>query len=288
MSHPIDADDLFEAALSGLPPVGAVADHLADGCETCEAELLRSERWLAEMAASAEPIEPSPAVAERLAARVRQDPGTHESTPSSRGISWALAAALAALAFGAGYWASFQLDGQPQRALAEERQAQLSERDATLAELRLSLEETEERLEEQDEELASIELELDTLRSAVQTVSAEDVQVLILQAAEPDSRFGESRARVFWEWEDYTCVVRAEGLPAASAGQQYILWVTTEAGEKIRVGELHLEGRGLATLFGRLPKDGGQVISATITEEAESAGSEPEGPVRFTGVVEGA
>ena len=75
----------------------SVEEHLAAGCDTCDAELLKLSKTLETMAESDEPIEPSDIVRARTLRSIEARTGSEQPTGLSGGWRAAIAAGLVLL-----------------------------------------------------------------------------------------------------------------------------------------------------------------------------------------------
>jgi len=279
------APDIFLYAAGVLEGEEAqeMAAHLRGGCQRCEAEFAEAEARLSKLYASLDAVEPSDVVRARLLARVAEEPA---ASPARRGArsGWArlaLAAGLAA-AVAAGLTAAL-MDRFAAEPLRTEIARLESESDSLLAarqDLEERIAELQEMQAEQDSELADLEEALELHEQLAVLLRAPDLQVLALAAAGTQTG---AWARIFWEWEDYSCYLHAMGLAAPPEGRVYVLWLLTEDGSWVRAGELALVGAGEANFFTRLPRDTGRVRRAQITLELPAEVDEPSGAVQLSG-----
>jgi hypothetical protein len=286
MSHPSRRDDLVLYAAGALegPDRESLEAHLRGGCAVCGADLAAAEAVASELALSPAPVEPPPSVKARLLERVAQSSGARAPSPravSARGAL--LAAGLAALA-AAGIVPALveRFVAAPLRERAsgaEERASVLTEE---LAALGAERDELRAQVAEQDEELAALEASAESDAELIRFLRAPGLQSVALTATD---RQPNASARVFWEWEDYTCHLHASGLLPLGPEQVYVLWLHTEDGGAIRVGTFLPDAEGEAALFARLPRDVGRVVRTTVTAEASGAGEQPSGTIQLAAAV---
>jgi hypothetical protein len=93
----------------------------------------------------------------------------------------------------------------------------------------------------------------------------------------------DASARVYWDWDEYSCYVVAEGLPAVEGSLSYALWLYTDEDELLLAGRFPGSGSTPASFFAMLPKDMGHVVRAVVTLEPEPAGEAPTGAALLAG-----
>jgi hypothetical protein len=234
-------------------------DELGDVLDAREREELA-----ARLAMAVEPVEPDPAVRARVMERIlraRPPAPARLPAPARRRLHPLVAAGLAALLT----WTVMSGGTAPVPDAGTGPAAEL-------AEVREEVADLEAQLEEQDEEIAALEGELDRAREALSVLGARRVErVDLVSASHP-----EAGARVYWDWDEYSCWFVAEGLPAPAAGRRYVLWLFTDEDQLIQAGGFG-GGAGESTFFAMLPKDLGKVVRAVVTEESDPAGAAPTG-----------
>jgi hypothetical protein len=263
----------------------ALRAHLATGCVECAAHLAEARALDAALAlaATGEPVpralreellrRAGPAADPARAPARRAQPGRIGRLALAAGLAAAIAAPLGWLL--------------ASRRHASERDAQaaaLAEIRTRTAALEEELAEAREEQEELDSELGDLEvrsrgLESDLKRAERQVAMLSHPGLVTLELQ--GTRSPQARARVFWEWDDYYCYLRAEGLEAVEPPAIYALWLDTEGGNRILAGTFAPEAEGRATLWVQLPRDMGKAVSAAITREPAAPGASPAGPVEL-------
>jgi anti-sigma-K factor RskA len=288
-----DRDDLLflyaAGALEG-DERNDVEAWVAQGGSQVAAQLAQAEAEVAQLGLSLAPVAPSPEARERLLRRIRGAGSTAE-TATRRAAPWprlALAAGLAGLlaagVAGSMAWRAGERVGSARVAAL---QAELATLGQELAALRGELEAVEAERDEIDAELAeqesaarSLESELVLARKALGVVAAEHAEMLALRG------MGErldAHARVYWDWDEWYCFLRAEGLPPAP-GRLYALWLFTDRGEVVGVGVFESDAQGAATLVAPVPHDIGHVVRAGVSLEPDAdLGPRPRGEVVLQG-----
>ena len=223
------------------------------------------------MSLAVEPMEPSPAVKERLLERVRATSGLRDPLPTanedlapatrrpSRRMSPAFAAVAASLvvAFGMQY-------------LYAPQQQRL---DDVVAE-------QERELDQLRSDSASVTAELAATRASLEHLERPDLEIVSLAGTEPQP---DASARVFWdretgEWRMYVADLRP--LPA---GRTYELWAITEDGAKLPMGTFDVDPSGDGFLVVRLGPVDAKVVAAAVTDEPEGGVDSPTGSIHLLG-----
>jgi hypothetical protein len=277
-----DAILLFAAGVLDEAPAAELRQHLENGCaecarHLCEARSLESALALATPEASggrdlrAELVRRIDRVPRQSVAPARPRAGGRRSV-----APLALAAGLGALLAGpAGYW----LATERHAPLVAERTEALARSESELAELRAEMAEQEDELAEN--EAAARILESDLERAHRQVGMLSEFGLVTLDLAPVQGLPREAHARVFWEWDEYYCYLRAENLKPPDAPAVYALWLDTEGGNRILAGTFSVED-GAGTLWVQLPRDMGRAVHAEITLEPEPPGPNPAGSVQLT------
>ncbi len=245
-----------------------IEDHLRSGCPACRARLTEAESLLAQLAASLDPVPPSPAVKERLLARVRADSAS-AATPS-RWLLFrrpVLAAGLAAIV------AAVLASTVTQRLLPPSAPTDPAVPGAP---------------SEFEEELASLEEELGEQEALTRNLEAgvryRDKQIRMLRSPRAEvidlvgtGSFSKASGRVFWEWDDYYCYFYATGLDETAPNHVYVLWLYNDRDEIHAVGSFGADRTGQASLFVPLPRGIEPIVRTVVTLETGEAGDRPTG-----------
>ena len=232
-----------------------------------ELDAREREELAAHLAIAADPVEPDPAVRARVMQRIgraRPPAPAPAVVPARRDRRPLLAAAAAAGLAALVTWAVMSPDAVP--APAPESETAAADASAEVGEL-------ESLLEEQDDEIAALERELARAREALSVLGAARVERLDLASAAHPA----AAARVYWDWDEYSCYFVADGLPSPAAGRRYALWLFTDADEVLLAGGFDAGGAEPASFFAMLPKDMGKVVRAVVTEEPDPPGETPSG-----------
>lgn len=233
-----------------------------------------AEELLAHLALTADPVAPSPRAKERLFERV----AAHEPAPRllRKAPLWrelAAAGLVAAVSAGFAYAVAWQQLGSTARLAAAEHEA-AEAREAQWATAEAARGELETLLEEQDREIAALEAQISSARDALGLLTAPGMVAIELVSAEGA---GDVTARVFWDWEAYTCFFEASGLRTAEPGRAYVLWLVTVGGDVIRAGSFEGHDAGSTSFFALLPQDMDYIARVVVTDEPLPVGDAPTG-----------
>lgn len=235
--------------------------------------LARAEAELAELARTLAPVVPGGAVAERLRRRVEASAGTARARRAGWGRAALAAGVAASIAGGFGLAAG--------RRLAErEASVRLAALEAELAEARAERDAIDEEIAALEAAHRALESEQVLARKTIDVLSAEHTESLALAgtAAHPSAR-----ARVYWDWDDWYCYLRADGLAPDPKGV-YALWLFTDDGDVIGVGAFTTARDGRATLVAPVPHDVGHVVRAGVSIEPDDRlGPGPRGELVLSG-----
>ena len=224
------------------------------------------------LGASSEPMEPSPAVKERLMAELKAStaapppaevvemPAPPTSPPARR---WALplAASLAvALAGVSGYQAA-QLAGQRQ----------------TIAELSERLEEVEARTPT----VAAMRTRLAEMQDRMSLITGRGVEICALKPMAPEFREANSRGVLYVASDHQHWYLTIDGLQPCKQGRSYQLWFVPEDGEPVSAGTFDVvEGVRVELSSETMPA---ATRAITITLEPAGGSPEPTGPAVLHG-----
>jgi anti-sigma-K factor RskA len=263
-------------ALGALPEAEAraVEAHL-DTCAQCQADARALAGVAAGLAASAPDEGPSPAVRERLMARVggaaapvaaeRVDAPT--GRPAAPASSWTpragwLAAAAALLLSGYLTWDGLRL---------RDRVATLS---AELAEARALVAASETRI-------ADLRRAADRGTSAMAVLTAPDLARVNL-AGQPEAP--EARAVAYWS-RARGMVFNASKLPPPPPGKTYQVWVVTADPTPISAGLIEPDINGQVDVVFATPPDIPQPVAVAVTLEPAGGVPSPTGAKYLVGTV---
>jgi anti-sigma-K factor RskA len=249
--------------LGSLDPLEALEfeAHLAEGCDTCRAELARLEGAATLLAASAPPVRPAPAVKDRLMAEVRREaasrataapaprsaPGAGrviELRPARRSwatFAWAAAAALLAVV------------------------SMLSSREVN----RLQGEATALR-----ERVAKAEQQLAEEQRWAAVLGSPEARVAEM-AATPGAA-GALRARATFDPRSRSAVIVFEGLQAPS-DRDFELWAM-RGGQVASLGLIHPDADGKATLRIEVAGDPATLAAFAVSLERKGGSPSPTAP----------
>ena len=290
-----DRDDalfLYVAGALEAPESDEVEEWIAPPVPGVKERLARAELEVARLAACQPPVAPSPAVRERLVARVarRAAPPTRISMPTRRGFRNALArSAIAAglagiLAAGAAAALTFRAHVEREAALREQVasvRGELSQANAELAALRDLEAEAQTEIADLEARHRSLESDLVLAGKAIMVLRSEQMQSLALAGTKA---LRGAHGRVFWDWKHWYCYLHAQGF-ASDPRSTYAVWLFTEDGGVIGVGTFHPDTHGEATFLAPVPHDVGHVIRAGISlEPDEDLGTRPRGEVVLLGL----
>ena len=295
MKHELDAEEYQEKA--ALYALGALSQHearaferhLAEGCSTCEAELIQFEEVTGELSFDAPAVLPPAYLREVLidridneartsgeakrAAQLRQ-PGTatvseRQAAPSEQPapkrpfgtviLPWAAAASLA-IAAGALLFALSRTGRD-----VETLRAQLEDAKARVIMLAGDL----VRERSKGEELVQI--------NGVLTAPNHREIVLAGQPPAPSSS-----GKVYWDVLKNRWVVSVD-LPPPPKGKTYQLWFVTDKNETINAGLISPDESGHGFMFTSVPGNIAPIAAAAITLEPEGGSPSPTLPIYTKG-----
>jgi hypothetical protein len=264
MSVEREHDEVLDA-LAGLLEEDRVHGSSVSGAEGVPlANREEIESVLEAILIAPDPVEPPRRVRERLMQRVRSG-----EPRAPRVALAALAAGLTAavVAAGGAWWLAEQRLVDPLREAQQVLQTRVDELVAANDEL-------QSMVDEQDDELGEFEDALANAQEHIRMLRHPGLEVVTLGGT---GDLSGASARVFWEWDDYTCYLHAMGLKPPDAGDTYALWLDTEKRGTILVDRFEPDGRGEAVVFQKLPRDAGHVLRAWVTEEPTDVDRVPHG-----------
>lgn len=275
MTHEEVRNSIDAWALGALPEAEAraVEAHL-ETCAECQAEARALAGVAAGLAASAPDEGPSPAVRERLMARVGGSaaPATAErvEAPTARPVapvSWTARAGWLAAAAALLLSAYLTWDGLRLR----DRVATLS---AELAEARALVAASETRI-------ADLQRAADRGTSAMAVLTAPDLARINL-AGQPDAP--DARAVAYWS-RARGMVFNASKLPPPPPGKTYQVWVLTADPAPISAGLIEPDINGQVDVVFATPSDIPQPVAVAVTLEPAGGVPSPTGAKYLVGTV---
>jgi len=289
-----DRDDaLFLYAAGALegPEREEVEEWIVPAVPGVKERVARAELEVARLAASQPPVAPSPAVRERLLARIarREAQQPRISTPRRRGsrntlTRLAIAAGLAGvLAAGVAGALTLRTRAERETTLREQlaaAQREVEQANADLEALRAAEAEAQEEIADLEARHRSLESDLVLAGKAITVLRSEQMQSLALDGTRA---LPSAHGRVFWDWANWYCYLHAKGF-AADPKHTYAVWLFTDDGSVIGVGTFHPDTQGEATFLAPVPHDVGHVVRAGISlEPDEDLGTKPRGEVVMLG-----
>ena len=277
-----DREDMIFLYLAGaLDPAERddVEAWIASGAPEVEARLARAEFEVARLAALNAPVAPSPAVRDRLLARI-----AHAATPPPERSTAFRDLGRLALAAGVAAIVSAGVVGILAQRTTETREATRLE-DFAIAQQELAG--AQQEIADAQEEIAELEARHRALESdlvlagkAIMVLRSDEMQSLALVGTQVMPK---AQGRVFWDWTNWYCYMHAEGF-AGDPNRTYAMWLFTEDGSVIAVGSFHSDARGEVTFLSPVPHDVGHVVRAGVSlEPDEDLGSKPRGEVVMVG-----
>jgi len=266
----------------------AMAAHLAEGCDECQAELRSFREALAAMAISTAGDGPADRIWRRLenrlvvgdadsvASRVVSDHSAARVTDRATrpGVSrgWQIAtvaAAAAAIAFAV-------LSGNYVSQIAATRQedsiriSALSRQARTLA----------SELEDRDRELTALHDQISVSGQLTQAMLAPDSRIIRLGPLPPAP---DSTGVVAVTPSGNHAVLQVAGLPQPPPGKEYELWWIGSKSGPLRAAVFAPTAHGDATIASTLPPTGEQLLASAITLEPAGGVDKPSGAMYLKG-----
>ena len=253
MDHPL-ADQAELYIVGALTPAERTEyeAHLA-GCAECASQVRALAPVAAALAYAAPADRPSPAVRDRLMARVAGR--RSQAWPAA----WLAAAASIALAVALGAYAA-QLRGR-------------------VTSLEAQLRETRLRAEAGERQVADARRAADDAQSMIAVLTAPDVARVDLagQAAAPNAS-----ARAYWS-RSRGLVINASNLPPLPAGRTYQMWVITAQRAPISAGLLKPDANGRANAMFETSVNIPAPTAMAVTIEPEGGVPAPTGAMYLVG-----
>ncbi len=272
MTTPAPSDPRHEAlaayALGTLPPDerAAVRAWLEESADA-RAELDALRLALYGLAAAPEPVEPSPALRERVlaiatagprATTAASRPGAPASQRSSAWAPWLVAAAAMLLAIGLG--------------------VEASRLRARIATLEASLDDVSARLARSEADARRSQVLLARARIENGVLSAPDLRQVDLAGQPPAPA---ARARAFWS-RTQGLVLTATRLPDLPSGRTYQLWLLAD-GAPISAGVFTADASGGATVAFDTPVSVPTPTGMAVSVEPEGGSPGPTGDIVLAG-----
>lgn len=265
----------------------AMAAHLAEGCDECQAELRSFREALAAMAIAAVDDGPSDRIWQRLDRRLQStaaNPAAHtvDDRPASRatdrparnGVSraWrvvAVAASVAsiALAVTIGNYATRIVAIREQNS---SRLAALEMQERTLA----------SQLVDRNRELATLRDQISVSGRLTQAVLAPDARIIRLGPLPPAP---DASGIVAVAPARNQAVLQVAGLPQPPPGKEYELWWIGSKSGPVKAALFAPAAHGEATVASTLPPSGEQLLASAITLEPAGGVDKPTGAVYLKG-----
>jgi anti-sigma-K factor RskA len=266
----------------------AMATHLAEGCDECQAELRTFREALAAMAIStagdgtADRIwqrlenrlatgNVNPAVSSLISDRqATRATGRAERPGVSRGWRVAtVAAAAAAIAFAV-------LSGNYVSQIAATRQ----EDSARIGALSRQARTLASELEDRDRELATLHSQISVSGQLTQAMLAPDARIIRLGPLPPAP---DSTGVVAVTPSGNHAVLQVAGLPQPPPGKEYELWWIGSKSGPLRAAVFAPTAHGDATVASTLPPTGEQLLASAITLEPAGGLDKPSGAMYLKG-----
>jgi anti-sigma-K factor RskA len=265
----------------------AMAAHLAEGCDECEAELRSFREALAAMAIAAADDGPSDRIWQRLDRRLQStatDPAAHTvndrpagratDRPAREGVSraWrivAVAASVASIALAVmiGNYATQIV------AIREENSSRL-------AALEMQERALASQLEDRNRELATLRDQISVSGRLTQAVLAPDARIIRLGPLPPAP---DASGIVAVAPARNQAVLQVAGLPQPPPGKEYELWWIGSKSGPVKAALFAPAAHGEATVASTLPPPGEQLLASAITLEPAGGVDKPTGAMYLKG-----
>jgi Anti-sigma-K factor rskA, C-terminal len=248
---------------------GPLADHLSD-CTECLGELDSWRATAAALALVAEPLEPSPAVRERLLARIRAEKGAGGGTTSA-----AKAPANANVVSFPKPQSRFQL----RRYAAIAAAVLFVALSASLGILWQQYRAARVELEQLSLQVMQAQRDLDRERETVRLLGSPQTVVAELKGT---SAAPQAHARLALDTRTGQGVLIAEGLPSVATAKTYQLWFIV-GGSPLPGGVFRANASGRAMLYDQVPAAAVAHATFAITVEDAGGARTPTMPIFLSG-----
>ena len=265
----------------------AMAAHLAEGCDECEAELRSFREALAAMAIAQVDDGPSDRIWQRLDRRLQStaaDPaaptvnnrpaGRATDRPARDGVSraWrivAVAASVASIAL------AVTIGNYATRIVAIRE-----ENSSRLAALEMQERALASQLEDRNRELATLRDQISVSGRLTQAVLAPDARIIRLGPLPPAP---DASGIVAVAPARNQAVLQVAGLPQPPPGKEYELWWIGSKSGPVKAALFAPAAHGEATVASTLPPSGEQLLASAITLEPAGGVDKPTGAMYLKG-----
>jgi anti-sigma-K factor RskA len=265
----------------------AMAAHLAEGCDECEAELRSFREALTAMAIAAVDDGPSDRIWQRLDRRLQStaaDPAAHTvndrpagratDRPARDGVSraWrivAVAASVASIAL------AVMIGNYATRIVAIRE-----ENSSRLAALEMQERALASQLEDRNRELATLRDRISVSGRLTQAVLAPDARIIRLGPLPPAP---DASGIVAVAPARNQAVLQVAGLPQPPPGKEYELWWIGSKSGPVKAALFAPAAHGEATVASTLPPPGEQLLASAITLEPAGGVDKPTGAMYLKG-----
>jgi anti-sigma-K factor RskA len=266
----------------------AMAAHLAEGCDECEADLRSFREALAAMAIAAVDDGPSDRIWQRLDRRLQStatDPAAHSTVnyrpadratdrPVREGVSraWrivAVAASVASIAL------AVTIGNYATRIVTIRE-----ENSSRLAALEMQERALASQLEDRNRELATLRDQISVSGRLTQAVLAPDARIIRLGPLPPAP---DASGIVAVAPARNQAVLQVAGLPQPPPGKEYELWWIGSKSGPVKAALFAPAAHGEAIVASTLPPPGEQLLAGAITLEPAGGVDKPTGAMYLTG-----
>jgi anti-sigma-K factor RskA len=266
----------------------AMAAHLAEGCDECEADLRSFREALAAMAIAAVDDGPSDRIWQRLDRRLQStatDPAAHSTVnyrpadratdrPVREGVSraWrivAVAASVASIAL------AVTIGNYATRIVTIRE-----ENSSRLAALEMQERALASQLEDRNRELATLRDQISVSGRLTQAVLAPDARIIRLGPLPPAP---DASGIVAVAPARNQAVLQVAGLPQPPPGKEYELWWIGSKSGPVKAALFAPAAHGEAIVASTLPPPGEQLLAGAITLEPAGGVDKPTGAMYLKG-----